>query len=231
LVNLLDYLTTLIKKRKRTSTTLGSTSDSTSKIPIFLAASLGNSLQRLPKESDQAFKFRLETDIEEMDKLHNAIEKMVNLHHDFLKNLENSWDEQKNTYSIGPPLQKFNQDISHIYSTYAVLALSGVNKSHLQLTTRGEIEYSEFVNRIVNKYVFLSLKGEDVDGEPSEWDWVWYLKRPLHRLASYSQVLERILSKTKLRDDVDEDNRKVRIGGIKIACIATAVSEHLGVLK
>jgi hypothetical protein len=230
--NVLEYLNNLSKRRKRLSATINVdpfTNENESKgLPASLSIALGSSLKRRDGESDQSYRFRLETDLEETDRLHAVLEQMVNLHVEFLTTLSTTWDEQVGTFLIAPAVVEFTKSINRIYTTYGVLALSGVNKSHLTLATRGEVEYSEFVNSIVNKYVSLSLKDEQVD-EPTEWDWSWYLKRPIHRLSSYPEFLGLIHGETKvpLKPKVDEDNRHLRISSIKLRCMADALSSYL----
>jgi hypothetical protein len=199
------------------------------KVSVSISASIaGDGSKRFPEETDRAFKFRLDTETEELVKLHDVIKSMYELHARFLDVVEQGWDEELATFLIGDVVTEFTHQIMSPYSTYAVIALSGMNKSHLKLTSRGEVEHSEFVNRIVNKYVFSSLNLETAQ-EPSEQDWAWYLHRPIHRLMSYSGFLSEIHgeTKTKLNPAIDSDNKKLRIANIKIGCTATAISEHL----
>lgn len=229
LSNVADYLNTLIKQRKRTSSLILAPAEGEKKIPLPMNVSLtGNSLQKLPNETDRAYKFRLETEIEEMNKLYQVIQQMVELERTFLEELSKSWNTDANTFLIGESVSQFVSTLNRSYTTYAVIALSGVNKSHLSLTTRGEVEQSEFVNRIVNKYVASTLHSEQSE-EPSEQDWSWFLKRPIHRLRSYPKFLSIIHGeiKTRLHPRVDMDNRKLRIASIKFECIADAIEEHL----
>ncbi|KAJ3311019.1 hypothetical protein HDV04_004439 [Boothiomyces sp. JEL0838] len=231
LSNVADYLNTLIKQRRRLSNVMPAITDEEKKnIPMPQNFSLsGSSLHPLPNESDRAYKFRLETEIEEIQKLHGVIQGMVNIHGEFVENLKSSWSENANTFIVGPSVSAFSAAIHRPYSTYAVVALSGTHKTHLTLTTRGEVEQSEFVNRIVNKYVVSSLNSEPAQ-EPSAQDWSWYLSRPIHRLSSYPHFLSIIHGETKVRLHplVDTDNKKLRISSIKFECIAMAIKEHLG---
>ncbi|KAJ3271482.1 hypothetical protein HDV01_006612 [Terramyces sp. JEL0728] len=231
LSNVSDYLNTLIKQRRRLSNVMPAITDEEKKnIPIPQNFSLsGSSLHPLPNESDRAYKFRLETEIEEIQKLHGVIQGMVNIHGEFVESLKSSWNDNANTFIVGPSISAFSAAIHRPYSTYAVVALSGSHKTHLTLTNRGEVEQSEFVNRIVNKYVVSSLNAEPTQ-EPSAQDWSWYLSRPIHRLSSYPHFLSIIHGETKVRLHplVDTDNKKLRISSIKFECIAMAIKDHLG---
>jgi hypothetical protein len=228
--NVADYLSTLIKQRRRTSSLITAMPEGEkSKMPMPMNVSMtGHSMQKLPNETERAYKFRLETEIEEMAKLLTVIENMVVLQKTFVEDLEKAWDESSSTYLIGDVVAHFVTTLNRPYTTYAVIALSGVNKSHLSLTTRGEVEQSEFVNRIVNKYVSSTLQSEQIE-EPTEQDWSWFLKRPIHRLRSYPKFLSIIHGeiRTRLHPEVDKDNKKLRIASIKFGCIADAIEEHL----
>jgi hypothetical protein len=230
LSNVADYLSTLIKQRRRTSSLVNALPEGEKgKIPLPMNVSLkGSSLHKLPNESERAYKFRLETEIEGMVKLLSVIKTMVELQKEFLEKMYLSEDQEMNTYLIGNPVSQFASSIHHAYTTYAVVALSGMNKSHLALSTRGEVEQSEFVNRIVNKYVASALQSEQSE-EPSEQDWSWFLRRPIQRLRSYPTFLSVIHGeiKTKLQPRIDSDNKKLRIASIKLECIADAIEEHL----
>ena len=182
----------------------------------------------LPNESERAYKFRLETEIEELHRLFTVVEEMLSLHVQFLDRLKSCWNETYGCMIIGEAISQFASSIQNSYTTYAVVTLSGVQKSHLTLNSRGDFEKSEFVNRIVNRYVVSNLESEDVE-EPSEQDWQWYLKRPIHRLSTYSKFLAAIHgdNKIKLNPVVDADNKKLRICSIKLDCISEAIGDHL----
>jgi len=85
LSNVADYLSTLVKQRRRRSNMIvGKAAADTSQIPLPLNVSLtGNSMHKLPNETDRAYKFRLETEVEEMVRLLSVIQGMVQLHGDF----------------------------------------------------------------------------------------------------------------------------------------------------
>ncbi|KAJ3334814.1 hypothetical protein HDU91_002509, partial [Kappamyces sp. JEL0680] len=230
LSNVIDYLNKVIKQRRRRSSHLPPVTEQEKKLMKAPAnfSLTGSSLVQLPNESERAYKFRIETEIEELQRLLAVIQGMVLIHIQLVDSLRSGWKPDLGTFLVADAMAAFVSSLQTPYTTYAVVALSGVQKSHLALASRSEVEKSEFVNRIVNKYVASTLNAQDSE-EPTEMDWQWYLKRPIFRLSSYPRYLSAIHGdiKIKLSPAIDADNKRLRIASIKFECIAGSITEAL----
>ena len=230
--SILDYLNAIIKERKRRSQKLDVGSDakelkkSNSDKRISLSLS---SINQSENESDRVYKFRLETEAEELEKFTRVVETLVIIHKEFLAHLNDSFDDKTDSYLIGNALHRLNEGLLTPYTTYAVIALSGVQKTHLALAEKGDHERTEFIMRIANKYVTSSSTNaslELADPEPHEWE--WYLQRPNLKINKLTTLLKKIYETgDKPGPEILADNRRIRMAGIKMDCTYRAIMDHL----
>ncbi|KAI8903162.1 hypothetical protein EDD86DRAFT_215474 [Gorgonomyces haynaldii] len=226
LTNVMDYLETLIKKRRRKSARLShvGSDDFPQNIPSNFKPTA--SLQQQPGETDVAYKFRLETEIEELGLLFQVIQRMVSLHNSVLDKIKTILAAPPTEHLVGDIVSQFADTLQRAYSTYAVVALSGNNKTSLEVATRGELEKSEFVNQVVGRFIGSKLENEENVQEPTSEEWIWYLQRPVVRLANYRKLLSPIAVHQPTKP-IEHDNRKITIAIIKLESTANAIVDSL----
>ncbi len=233
LSNVIDYLGKIIKQRGRQSShtvrrqsshTARRQSSHTSLVTDEERKQLTatrNSFVQLPNESERKNKFRIETEIGELQRLLTVIQGMVTAHIQLIDGIKKCWNDDLQTFLIGECISTFLSSIQTPYTTYAVVALSN---PHLSLATRGEEEKSEFVKHIVNKYVTSALNSQESE-ELTEMDWQWYLKRPLIRLSCYPKYLSAFHGESNIK--LSSDNKRLRIASMKFECISNSILDAL----
>ena len=188
-----------------------------------------SSMKRLESESDKAYKLRLETEAEELEKLANVVEVMVDTHKQFNTDLVVAEDTRSGSFLIGPALQEMVKNLLTPYTTYAVIALSGLQKSHLEITKRGDVERTEFVNQVCKKYIAASSSENQPEiADPAPHEWEWYLYRPIQKIKDLTESLKLIHNiNGKIRTELQNDNRLIKVAGIKMECTYKAICDHL----
>jgi hypothetical protein len=227
--NILEYLTFIINRKLGIDKTECTRKNSfSSMIPTTLAASLATEVNPMHDESEISYKLRLQGEVEELKKLQQKVRNIIFLHTQLSKDLKSSWNEKENAYLIGRAISQFSKEMNHVYTTYAVTALANVNKAHLAFESKSEAEYMEFECKIINKLVF-KMQSKNCHGieQPTEWDWIWYLKRPLHRLGNYSAFFESSELQFKSNWAIEEDNRKLKIAAVKLKAAMSSITSYL----
>ncbi|KAH9262168.1 hypothetical protein BASA82_000771 [Batrachochytrium salamandrivorans] len=230
LVQLLDHL---IKKHHRRSNRLSKAcEDMGSKAVKADKRSSSNFYSSMLKqqsgESDIAYLIRLETEIEEMTILHSMLRSILVLHCNMLSELRAAesfgslLETPGSTLKVGDILLNFAENLRRPYTCYAVAAL-GSKHTRSDVVDFSDIDHDAFMKIVVQKFVSLSAD------EPSREDsWQWFIRRALVRLTSYPVFLDSIANpKQRFTKHVDLDNRKVKIAGIKLECIAKSIIEGL----
>ena len=183
------------------------------------------SMNQMENESERVYKFRLENEAEELEKLMGVIESIIIIQKEFLANLQDSFDENLGCFMIGNSLQKLNESLLTPYTTYAVIALSGIQKTHFTLAEKGDLERVEFISKVVTKYVAVGNGEGIVDPEQREWE--WYLQRPIQKIKDLTLGLKQIYEYDGLGAIIDGENKKIQVAGIKMECTYRAIIEHL----
>ena len=251
LTKVLDFLNSLIKKRKRQSKRTSRQVDISDAYPrngkaypTLTPGPLlfsGNSLKQQRGESDLAYHLRLENEVEELSQLTGVITQMLEVHNHLIESLEKVIPSADNAHGqeclVGDIIMEFGDRVLKPYITYAIVTLAGVKKPspHLGLS---EQESAEFVSRVVQKFIgerYNDLPEFDQPKNPmqapSQSEWECFLRRPIQRLEEYEATLSKIISVSCFNDSSNQDNRKVRIAKIKLTAVSKSIQDRLNVIK
>ncbi|KAJ3040296.1 hypothetical protein HDV00_011176 [Rhizophlyctis rosea] len=242
-----DYLTSLIKRRKRLSKRMSVISTSTTSAGSFSSQanapseSISGPDARRDGEDDSTYIGRLDTENEELEEVRGAIRGMLDVHGRLAGELEvlvSRNGEGAGVLKAGDVFLRFANAVQKPYIGYSVAALGAQGEGRKGAVERlhgKESERVEFVRGVVDRFVRErrgSIGSEGGDGG-QETEWAWYMRHPITRLGEYTALVGIVVGASKgfkgVEREVVIDDRKLVIGGLKVAAVGKAIGERLGV--
>nr|KAJ3421884.1 hypothetical protein HK105_001985 [Polyrhizophydium stewartii] len=240
LSHLVQFLELLIRKRRRRSNrivkSIGESGAQMDPSEKRLSATFSSSLKQQANESDAAYKFRLDGEIEELTVLHSIVSSIFSLHLAGLKELRAAVDSSitpsgdESPILIGDLLLSFAEQMHKLYARFAVVALSNMSKVRTEIAQNGDLEHDSFLEMVASRFVALSDEDSaKVTKEASSAPFEWFLRRPILRLASYNSCMQYMTARRDKRylPSMETDNRKILVASVKLGCTARAISETL----
>ncbi|OAJ36681.1 hypothetical protein BDEG_20831 [Batrachochytrium dendrobatidis JEL423] len=233
LSHIVQYLDYLVKKRCRRSNRLSKAiedkvfkeKESISKAETSLYP---ENQKRSAGESNIAYIVRLESEIEGLTILQSMARNILTIHSDFITEINSAVQldgapGSSKTTKIGDIFLKFSEKIRRPYACFSVVAL-GPNKTRPDIGEYSDVEHNAFIQIVVQNFIFLSsdalTKGDT---------WKWFISRPLLRVATYASFLNCICDSECSIQAIDIDNRKVKLAGIRLNCLAKIISGGLSI--
>lgn len=190
-------------------------------------------LTPLPSESDKGYAFRLEAEMEELQKLTEILESIIKAHSDLLHGLKTApfYEKESENKLIANYFTEFTDSISNPYTWFSVFVSNIKMDSKIRMDSEEEIELYNRIHEKVSSF----LDQPDLNianvSEPSQTEWHIFMKSPLIHLDSYPQNLARIYGtgemKVKLGKLIDLDNKKLLISSLRLESISQTIIEHI----